>query len=49
MITKLPFQCLECGKGFNEKGAAKAMWSGCPNCNGLDIDLNRGIPYVKGD
>ena len=36
------FECRECGKKFKTtKAAEKAMWNGCPKCNGSDIDIAR--------
>jgi DNA-directed RNA polymerase subunit RPC12/RpoP len=38
---KADYICLECGKKFySTKAAERASWNGCPNCGGVDIDLN---------
>ena len=37
------FKCLECGKKFKTTRAAeKAASDGCPQCGGVDIDLDTG-------
>jgi hypothetical protein len=34
------FECLECGRKLRStKAAARAAWTGCPGCGGVDIDL----------
>ena len=35
------FKCLECGRKFRTtKAAERAANDGCPNCGGVDIDLD---------
>lgn len=34
------FSCKECGRRFfTVKSAERAVWSGCPQCGGGDIDI----------
>jgi predicted nucleic acid-binding Zn-ribbon protein len=48
MAERTPFMvCLECGKKFYTNAAAeRAVNNGCPNCDGVDIDLY--VPERRG-
>lgn len=46
------WKCLECGRKFRTtKAAEKAASDGCPNCGGVDIDVDvdRRCPECGGD
>jgi predicted nucleic acid-binding Zn-ribbon protein len=43
------YACIECGRKFkSEKAAEKAADDGCPNCGGVDIDLEVTSDLSKG-
>ena len=42
-ILDITFKCMECDKKFKTvRAAEKAMFNGCPKCNGGDIDVDYG-------
>lgn len=39
------FACQECGRKFKSSRAAeKAAYNGCPDCGGVDIDIDVVLP-----